>query len=200
MCDLDDTLVPDRGHGSISKMAVMIEPAKLGLKLLRKRGWKIAVVTNQPTEESKRQKLEVDMRRLEKDLRILIGTNQKCLKLLYCPHLPFDGCLCRKPDNGLLIRALKHYQIYSSDAKNTMYGEEHQVWMVGDKWSDRIAGSGVFAKTCIIDPVRFGYYPKGASELPEDCRARPPHLYCRGFYMFAQILASGCLEYFSVGS
>jgi len=46
-----------------------------------------------------------------------------------CPHDPDDGCDCRKPKHGLLLRAAEELSL---DLKRS--------WMIGDAWSDVQAG------------------------------------------------------------
>ena len=45
--------------------------------------------------------------------------------IYYCPHLPEEGCNCRKPQPGLLLKAAKDLGI---DVKES--------WMIGDKEID----------------------------------------------------------------
>jgi len=45
--------------------------------------------------------------------------------IYYCPHLPEEGCCCRKPQPGLLLKAAKELGI---DVKES--------WMIGDKEID----------------------------------------------------------------
>jgi D-glycero-D-manno-heptose 1,7-bisphosphate phosphatase len=37
-------------------------------------------------------------------------------KLFVCPHVPDDACDCRKPQPGLLLRALRYFEVAASDA------------------------------------------------------------------------------------
>ena len=57
----------------------------------------------------------------------------------YCPHLPEDRCLCRKPSPGMLIRAKKDFRL---DLKGS--------YMVGDKERDIIAGEAAGARGVLI--------------------------------------------------
>lgn len=58
-------------------------------------------------------------------------------EIFFCPHLPDDGCLCRKPQPGLLQQIQKKYAIDLS-----------QVFFIGDKLSDVQA-----AKACGCKPL-----------------------------------------------
>ena len=46
-----------------------------------------------------------------------------------CPHVPEDECTCRKPQPGLLLQAAKELSLDLSAS-----------WMIGDAWSDLLAG------------------------------------------------------------
>jgi len=61
----------------------------------------------------------------------------------FCPHGPDDGCECRKPKTGLIVRAADDLGL---DLKNS--------WMIGDKSSDIQAGSSAGLKTIL---VKTGY-------------------------------------------
>ena len=52
------------------------------------------------------------------------------LDIFYCPHLPDNGCNCRKPKPGMLLNAEKKHFI---DMKKS--------WMIGDSERDIIAAS-----------------------------------------------------------
>jgi len=56
-----------------------------------------------------------------------------------CPHSPEDGCNCRKPKPGLLLRAAKELSL---DLKRS--------WMIGDAWSDVRAGQTAGVRGTII--------------------------------------------------
>jgi D-glycero-D-manno-heptose 1,7-bisphosphate phosphatase len=46
-----------------------------------------------------------------------------------CPHAPNARCNCRKPNPGLLLQAAKELSL-----------DLQQSWMIGDAWSDLLAG------------------------------------------------------------
>lgn len=66
-----------------------------------------------------------------------------------CPHGPEDGCECRKPKAGLLLRAAKELSL---DLKRS--------WMIGDAWSDVQAGQKAGVRGTII--LKTG---RGADQL-----------------------------------
>ena len=53
----------------------------------------------------------------------------KIYKTYYCPHSPEENCICRKPNNGLIKKALKEFNL-----------RPHDSVMIGDQLSDVYAG------------------------------------------------------------
>lgn len=68
-----------------------------------------------------------------------------------CPHQPQDRCICRKPQPGLLLQAARELSL---DLANS--------WMVGDAWSDLLAGQSACLQGTIM--VRTG---RGERQLLE---------------------------------
>jgi D-glycero-D-manno-heptose 1,7-bisphosphate phosphatase len=63
-----------------------------------------------------------------------------------CWHRAEDGCTCRKPKTGLLEEAMR---------VNAHYARTGNVWMVGDRPVDVIAGAALGLSTVFLshDPV-----------------------------------------------
>ena len=57
----------------------------------------------------------------------------------FCPHLPCDGCDCRKPGLGMINAARKDFEI---DMENS--------WMIGDKHLDVETGVNANVKTAMV--------------------------------------------------
>jgi D-glycero-D-manno-heptose 1,7-bisphosphate phosphatase len=66
-----------------------------------------------------------------------------------CPHKPEDDCDCRKPKPGLLLRAADDLSL-----------DLHRSWMIGDAWSDLLAGQAAGVGRVVM--VRTG---RGAEQL-----------------------------------
>jgi D-glycero-D-manno-heptose 1,7-bisphosphate phosphatase len=60
-------------------------------------------------------------------------------RVYFCPHLPNDGCNCRKPKTGLFLKAKEEFDI---DMENSV--------MIGDKDSDMRAAKDAGIKNRII--------------------------------------------------
>jgi D-glycero-D-manno-heptose 1,7-bisphosphate phosphatase len=85
----------------------------------------------------------------------------------HCPHTADDGCNCRKPAPGLILRAQHEHQLDLSAS-----------WLVGDKWTDiEAARRAGIARTLRI---RSPYADDPAAAKPlfvgESLAAIIPHL------------------------
>ncbi|MGW3313413.1 D-glycero-alpha-D-manno-heptose-1,7-bisphosphate 7-phosphatase [Streptomyces sp. NPDC001073] len=139
-------------------------------------GVRLAVVTNQASIG--RGRLTVDTLR-EIHQHMLDGLDVPGLALgdvLYCPHRPEAGCACRKPQPGLLQRALARARIPAGEAL-----------LIGDHVSDLTAAGRV---GCPSVHVRSGrgaaptkplpHYIGSVSSLSAACLAIWPYPYAIG--------------------
>lgn len=94
-------------------------------KLAKEKNFIIIIVTNQAGigkgyyTENQFLSLNQWMLDMFKQYGILID------HVYYCPHRPEDNCNCRKPNPGMIIKAINDYNI---DVKNSI--------LIGDKQSD----------------------------------------------------------------
>ena len=121
----------------------LIPGAVQGLRKMQAANLGIVVVTNQSgigrgffDEEG----LELIHQKL---LQILDRDGVRLDGIFFCPHLPTDGCNCRKPETGLLDRAAE-----------TLNFDARTSFVVGDKASDIEMGQRAGATTLL---VRTGY-------------------------------------------
>ena len=106
------------------------------LNRLTRHGLPLIVVTNQPDVargSQSRQAVEQINARLALELPELTA-------FYVCYHDNKDGCDCRKPGPGMLRRAAAEHGIDLSAS-----------FMVGDRWSDVVAGAAVGCKTFLLD-------------------------------------------------
>ncbi len=82
---------------------------------------------------------------------------EKIDSFYFCPHLPNEGCNCRKPNLGMIELACKDFEI---DLENS--------WMIGDKILDVELGFNANIKTAL---VKTGYGEKDQTKL-----SRKPNL------------------------
>ena len=105
------------------------------IKKLKKKNFKIIVITNQP---------DIKSGKLNKyTLRIinLIIKKKFCIDDFFiCIHGKNENCNCRKPKPGLIIKASKKWNINLKES-----------FFVGDRWKDMQAGEIVGCNTIFID-------------------------------------------------
>lgn len=105
---------------------------------LKKHGFSVIVVTNQPDVRTGVQRLEVveEMHR-----KLMEWLPLDAIKV--CCHTDDDGCDCRKPKAGMILAAANEYGIDLSAS-----------FMVGDRWRDIAAGNRAGCHSFFVD---YGY-------------------------------------------
>ncbi len=119
------------------------------LTQLKAHGYRLVVVTNQPDVArgtSSREMVEA----IHAHLQLKLGLDA----ILTCFHDDADGCDCRKPSPGLLLRAARELRL-----------DLDSSFMVGDRWRDVEAGRRAGCQTFFID---WGY----AEKSPNSCDYR----------------------------
>lgn len=71
-----------------------------------------------------------------------------------CPHAPDDGCDCRKPKPGMLLRAIDEFGFDAAGSH-----------MIGDTSSDIAAGEAAGCITHLIDPSDPNAFLRAVSEI-----------------------------------
>ena len=105
------------------------------ISTLKKVGYFIIIVTNQPDVRRGIQKKEI----VEKILKI-VKLKLNIDSIYTCYHDNHDNCECRKPKSGLLLQASYDFNLDLS-----------KCWLIGDRWKDIDAGQNVVCKTIFID-------------------------------------------------
>ncbi|MGH9332446.1 MAG: D-glycero-alpha-D-manno-heptose-1,7-bisphosphate 7-phosphatase [Vicinamibacteria bacterium] len=109
------------------------------IRAIREEGWLAVLITNQSGigrglfPEEVMHQVHEELRRLLEDAGTGIDG------IYYCSHRPEDGCECRKPRPGMLLRAQKELGCDLS-----------RSWMVGDSRSDLEAGWTVGARAALV--------------------------------------------------
>lgn len=144
--DRDGTLIEEVNFLSRLEDLRVFSYTKEAIQILKDAGFLIVVVTNQSGigrrifEESAMHEIH---RQIQADLELDA--------FYFCPHLPTDGCRCRKPNLGMIEQAAKDFPI---DLENS--------WMIGDKAIDVETGFNAGIKTAL---VLTGYGAETAKEL-----------------------------------
>ena len=127
--DRDDTLIVDSGYMSGDHPIVFVPGAVDLAVAATQRGVPLFIATNQSGISRGLYGL-ADMHYFNaRLLQRLEEYSVPILDLVYCPHGPNDGCLCRKPSPGLLLQLQDRHGIKL----------ENSV-VVGDKASDEQLG------------------------------------------------------------
>jgi D-sedoheptulose 7-phosphate isomerase len=132
--------------GTVEELELMPDAAD-ALDRLKREGFLLLVVTNQPDVARGTQKVEAI-----EDMHRLLQEQLPVDEIFACYHDDADQCDCRKPFPGLLTRAAAKYGVTLSAS-----------YMVGDRWRDIDAGAGAGAKTIWID---CQYDERGPSSPP----------------------------------
>jgi len=102
---------------------------------LKKKGFKIFVITNQPDIANKLIKKKT-LNKMHNILKKKIPVD----KIFYCPHKNSDKCKCRKPKIGMIKKAAKFSKIYLK-----------KCYMIGDRSKDIEAGFRAGCQTIFIN-------------------------------------------------
>ena len=144
--DRDGTIIVDRDYLSDPSQIEFLPGAVRGLRLMLKMGLGLVVLTNQ-SAVGRGFFDEVQLDLVHRQLRELLKAESVQLEGIYfCPHIPEDGCLCRKPNPGLIERAA-----------NELDFDLQASFVIGDKAADIEMGRRVRATTFL---VRTGYGTK----------------------------------------
>jgi len=133
---LNDALVRDNKPFSPTSIVEVVIPPDVpdALALLRRSGFRLVMVTNQPNiarGTQSRESVYAINRHLQERLGFDAGE--------VCEHDDVDNCDCRKPKPGMLLRAAKRDNIALAES-----------FMVGDRYQDIEAGRRAGCRTILI--------------------------------------------------
>lgn len=147
--DRDGTLCEDQVHAVDLARLRLMPHAREALALWKQAGWRVVLVTNQ-SAIGRGLYDEAAMTRFHDALADELG--HRFDGVYHCPHLPSDGCACRKPKSGMLQRASRDLGIDLSTS-----------FIVGDSWRDVAAGASAGAWTVLV--------PRGNEDYDQECLA-----------------------------
>jgi D-glycero-D-manno-heptose 1,7-bisphosphate phosphatase len=105
------------------------------LDRLQQAGFVLVVVTNQPDVargEQTQERVEAIHKHLCKNFPLL--------GVMACYHDDGDACHCRKPRPGMLYQAIQRWKL-----------DVQRGFLVGDRWSDVVAGQTAGCRTVLIE-------------------------------------------------
>lgn len=153
--DKDGTLVIDVPY-NVDPSRLQFTPGALpALQALQAAGYLLVIVSNQPGLGSGRfstaqwQQLEAAL------LQRLALAGVHVAAVYHCPHVPGDGCGCRKPAAGLLRQAALEHPIDLAAS-----------WMVGDILDDVEAGQRAGCRAVLLDVGHETLWAEGPYRTP----------------------------------
>ncbi len=146
--DRDGTLIEEVNFLSRVEDLEVFHFTPKAIELLKARGFLIIVVTNQ-SGIGRNIYDEPAMHAIHEQMQHQLGNSIDAF--YFCPHLPCDGCECRKPGLGMLEAAQRDFDI-----------DMERSWMIGDKKIDVETGFKAKIRTVL---VRTGYGSRHVNEL-----------------------------------
>ncbi len=141
--DRDGTIIVERHYLSDANQVELLPSTAKGLRQIAEMGMGLVIVTNQ-SGVGRGFFDEARLAEIHQRLQELLAAAGVYLDgIYYCPHIPDDGCLCRKPQIGLLQRAAQELEFDLQDS-----------FVIGDKPCDIELGKNAGATTIL---VRTGY-------------------------------------------
>lgn len=140
--DRDGTINVDVVHCSRIEDFHVLPGVPEAIARLNRAGLKVVVVTNQSAVARGLITLE-GLEALHDYMRSELARlgSARLDAIYYCPHGPWDGCDCRKPKPGMLLRAAQEMGL-----------DLGASYMVGDADSDMQAGAAAGCKTVFLSP------------------------------------------------
>jgi D-glycero-D-manno-heptose 1,7-bisphosphate phosphatase len=161
--DRDGVINRDRSDYVTSWSEFEFLPGSLdALKLLAQNNYHVILITNQSVINRK-MVTEEELRDIHTSMEdAVVGHGGRIKAVYYCPHVPEDGCSCRKPEPGLIERAKADHGLDLS-----------RTCLIGDSLKDiqcaRRAGCGK------VVLVRTGHGIE-AEKLSKDADEKPDHV------------------------
>jgi heptosyltransferase II len=140
--DRDGTLNYDPGYLKVAAELKLLAGVGPALARLKRAGARLVVVTNQSGVGRGIVTLK-DLEAIHARLEGLLEKDDAALDAIYfCPHHPNDGCRCRKPNVGMVERAVSELQL-----------DLRRSYLIGDHARDIQLAHRVGAKAILLTPA-----------------------------------------------
>ena len=110
------------------------------VRRLHMAGYALVVVTNQPDVARGTQTCE-GVEAIHQHLRAELPM----LEVLVCWHDRDEACVCRKPKPGMVLEAVRRWRL-----------DPQRSFLVGDRWSDVIAGQAAGCRAILVETPYSG--------------------------------------------
>jgi D-glycero-D-manno-heptose 1,7-bisphosphate phosphatase len=170
--DRDGTLIVERNYLSDPADVELLPEVPTGLRMLRELGMGLIVITNQ----SGIGRGYFDPARLDlvhgRMTQLLAAGGVELDGIYCCPHLPEEGCACRKPRPGLLLQAASEHRFVPEECI-----------VIGDKPCDIDLGRRFGALTFLVTTGYGASFAAaggaGADEVVDNLRQVAPIILAR---------------------
>ena len=110
------------------------------IKILKEKGFVVIVITNQSAINRGLVTIET-LNKIHNYFQKFLKENNTCIDDFYfCPHRPDENCQCRKPNPGMLIKAVQDHDI-----------DMNQSFMIGDSLTDVQAAQKAGCKGILLN-------------------------------------------------
>ncbi len=133
--DRDGTIIEEVNYLSNFSQIKLLKNVKEGIEVLKNLNYKIFIITNQ-SGIARGYFSEEFVKKVNSFLCNQLGIDD----FFYCPHLPEDNCECRKPNIGLIKKAIKKFP--NINLKDSFF--------IGDKEIDIITGINAGMKSILV--------------------------------------------------
>lgn len=169
--DRDGTVNEEMGYINHPDRLIILPRVPEAIKLLKKYGFKVIVVTNQAGAAKGYfpvTLIEEIHQLLQSRLK---AKNAELDAIYYCPHHPQANCPCRKPKPGLVYKAQADFDL-----------DLNKCYVVGDRLKDIELGHNVGAKGILV----LTGYGKGELKYIAPTHPLEPHFVAADLYEAAK--------------
>jgi heptosyltransferase II len=164
--DRDGTVNRDTGYIKSIEELQLLPGVVEGVACLNRAGAKVVLVTNQ--SGIARGILNVEtLKSIHAALKAALEAGGASLDAIYyCPHHPDERCLCRKPETGMVARAIKDLSLDPSS-----------IYVIGDQSRDVKLARRIGARSVLV--MSGSTSEEGLQQLQRD--GGPPDAVAAGF-------------------